>query len=627
MEEHIDHFIEYGRFGDEAFRQLLVEELLGRMDPATHPRPVLRTEQSIAINALLQPFFGKEGLDQYLAKAPETKSELLRQVLDWLNMAVPRAEAKSQAAVASERVLLSNARNMDPEAFMEAFPKLSQQLKPLHDSGALALDGYAHAFESIEKERAAQKKALEEAKKSTPGNLLKQGLSNLLDTLGDTPADGKKPLPKQVERGRKLLDFLKKTGVIDSESAREEAKAYLEKAGIQPEFLDRVLEMHRAQQAGKGSGLSPGDVQRKFIKDWETALQARALKAKLEAIDEARREFLKALYQQMEDYLALREVLGPVADFLGRGFDLSKGQWSASDFELLRTYAEKLAKDESLKELADLLGRMRRAETELEEEEYQEISYFNRYVPDRALKEELVGLRESNDLGNMLPSEAALLADELTEGIFMKKFAEQKLLTYDLQGKRSEQESESNTKTRQKEKESDKGPFIVCVDTSGSMHGEPEQVAKAMALAITKAALQDKRKAYLISFSTSIETLELTDLSRSLDKLLGFLRMSFHGGTDAGPALRHAVEVLQKDGYQKADVLMVSDFVMAEPSGETLKGIQKAQSDGTKFMALTVSSTGNPNALKTFNHSWIYQPGDRGALKRVLKELKAEMGI
>ena len=56
-----------------------------------------------------------------------------------------------------------------------------------------------------------------------------------------------------------------------------------------------------------------------------------------------------------------------------------------------------------------------------------------------------------------------------------------------------------------------KGPMILCIDTNGSMNGTPEYIAKAIALYFATQSMKEKRKCFLINFSTSIETLELTN--------------------------------------------------------------------------------------------------------------------
>jgi len=59
-----------------------------------------------------------------------------------------------------------------------------------------------------------------------------------------------------------------------------------------------------------------------------------------------------------------------------------------------------------------------------------------------------------------------------------------------------------------------------------------------------------------------MQMLNLTDLKNNLDKFIVFLSMSFHGGTDASPALREALRMLETEDYKKADIVIVSDFVM-----------------------------------------------------------------
>ncbi|GBU25781.1 hypothetical protein R83H12_02439 [Fibrobacteria bacterium R8-3-H12] len=45
--------------------------------------------------------------------------------------------------------------------------------------------------------------------------------------------------------------------------------------------------------------------------------------------------------------------------------------------------------------------------------------------------------------------------------------------------------------------------------------------------------------------------------------------MSFCGGTDAMPAMEEALRKLKTEDYKKADVVMVSDFVMPGLGAET----------------------------------------------------------
>ena len=97
--------------------------------------------------------------------------------------------------------------------------------------------------------------------------------------------------------------------------------------------------------------------------------------------------------------------------------------------------------------------------------------------------------------------------------------------------------------------------------------------------------------------------------------------MSFNGGTDAAPALTHAVEQLQTNEWKNADVLMVSDFVMGElPSGleEEIKAEQEKE---TGFYSLVIGSDGNKQTLEVFNENWNYNPGNPAAQKELVRQL------
>jgi uncharacterized protein with von Willebrand factor type A (vWA) domain len=153
------------------------------------------------------------------------------------------------------------------------------------------------------------------------------------------------------------------------------------------------------------------------------------------------------------------------------------------------------------------------------------------------------------------------------------------------------------------------------------MHGTPETVAKTLYFALLKIAARDNRKCYLISFSTAIETLNLTDMKNNLDKLIEFLSMSFNGGTDAAPAMYEALRVLETDDYKKADVIMVSDFVMSGFDEQTKNKIQAARKNKTKFHSLVINSSGNKNTIEEFDNNWVYDKINKKSALMLVKDI------
>ncbi|KAF0204715.1 MAG: hypothetical protein FD170_140 [Bacteroidetes bacterium] len=362
-------------------------------------------------------------------------------------------------------------------------------------------------------------------------------------------------------------------------------------------------------------------VKEHFTEKWVELLLKRQTKWGLELIDEARKKFCEELYKRIEELKKLQEGLEPFTKELGRLWDMSKGNWQRVNFDILKKYAELLKRDRSLLELAEMLGKMRQAEKEYEEEMFKNIRLKQEWKAEHASKENLIGILESDDLCSLLPSETVFLADETFQTVFFKKFAEKKLQTFEYQSKMLSFSEEEFQDKRQKEKEEKNGPFIICVDTSGSMHGTPETVAKTLCFAILKIAIRDNRKCYLISFSTGIETLNLTDLKNSIDKIIQFLSMSFNGGTDATPAMREALLMLTTADYKKADVIMLSDFVMSAFDKTTQDQILRAKENKTKFHSLVVGNSQNPAIIADFDNNWFYDTNNPNSILTLVKNI------
>jgi len=368
-------------------------------------------------------------------------------------------------------------------------------------------------------------------------------------------------------------------------------------------------------------------VKKGFIDKWNKKLSLEKLQQNIKIIDETREQFLNDLYNKIEELKELLKLLAPFINEtsdLGRLWDMSIGNWQNVNFSLLEKYAQILKDKKEIQELAELLGKYRKAEAELEEEEFENIEVISKYRIEHSGKSELIGITESDDLNNLLPTELALFSDLETESIFYKRFAEKKLQTFQYVNKENDYEQKSVTDKRQKEIEKDKGPFIIAVDTSGSMHGEPEFLAKVIAFAITRIAISEKRKAFLISFSTGIETFELTDIQNSLSKLIDFLQMSFHGGTDASEAVLEALKQMKTENYEKADLLIVSDGVFGNLSNSTIKTIEELKKKGNKFNSLMIGSSYNERALSFCNNIWQYDP-NYNDLKDLIRTIKTDL--
>ena len=105
------------------------------------------------------------------------------------------------------------------------------------------------------------------------------------------------------------------------------------------------------------------------------------------------------------------------------------------------------------------------------------------------------------------------------------------------------------------------GPIIVCLDTSSSMAGAGERVAKAIVLEAMRSARAAQRGCLVYAFGGPGE-IHRTVLDGDADGLLALaqlLAVSFHGGTDIAEPIEAALTDLHQAAWIEADLLIVSD--------------------------------------------------------------------
>ena len=357
-----------------------------------------------------------------------------------------------------------------------------------------------------------------------------------------------------------------------------------------------------------------------LLSQWDALLQAKILAFQLQQFSEAKEQYVDLLTQKVEEYRSLKSIINPFSDYLG--WDMSRDLWQSTSFDAMKAYDDLLKDEDSLRRLADLLGQLREAEIEIEEETFEKTIVRQEWVIDPMLKTEIVGVEESNNLSHLISSEAALLSDPVTETAFLKKFADERLLTLRYEDRRLVRSEDQIMEVHQRVKQREKGPFIVCVDTSQSMMGRPEEIAKVLTLGILKMAIHQNRRAYLISFSTGVKTIDLYDIANSIDELAAFLRMSFYGGTDATLALYEALRQLKGNDYRDADVLMISDFVMYKIDRDILDEVRFFQQNkGTEFHSLALADEANAEILGRFDTNWVYAPETKGVIRELTRGL------
>jgi hypothetical protein len=204
---------------------------------------------------------------------------------------------------------------------------------------------------------------------------------------------------------------------------------------------------------------------------------------------------------------------------------------------------------------------------------------------------EVFGIHKSNDITRLLPSELVLFENEELENLFYAKMYENSLLTYEIAG-------EDKKEKDKEEIEYKKGPVIACIDTSGSMRGNPIKKARALLLAISKILKTEKRKMYVILFGSAGQILEFKmENEKEIADLLKFLNQEFNGGTDFNTPLKRAVKIIENEkNYEKSDILFVTDGLCS--LNEENRRIVESKKKKLNFKIFTVNCTGYTRNLK-----------------------------
>jgi uncharacterized protein with von Willebrand factor type A (vWA) domain len=205
--------------------------------------------------------------------------------------------------------------------------------------------------------------------------------------------------------------------------------------------------------------------------------------------------------------------------------------------------AEMLSKNQKMKDIAEWAGRFKAIARKKQKSKHVE-------TIDRS------GVTLGTDVERLLPSELAAYKNPVTKSDFLRRYAEHQTMMYAPEGKET----------------LGKGPMILCLDQSGSMHNLDEQ-SKGFALALMMIAKKQRRDFAIIPFSSSTKQqllyyekgkIKPSDLVKLVETFLG-------GGTNFLPPLNIALTTIEKHKrYSKADIVFVTD---GDPSDAA--GIQK----------------------------------------------------
>lgn len=264
-------------------------------------------------------------------------------------------------------------------------------------------------------------------------------------------------------------------------------------------------------------------------------------------------------------------------------FALDGNIWNRKGWEKMDELREKLENVKELRDLVRQLGRgggwgpLRRAPVQ-----YLDMNARMGLLRTTLEAQETRGLTRSDDISRLLPSEAATLARGMkvptSKLIFYAKLAEKSLQTYERDGW-GEFPTNINIDRREIRPTADRGPILLCVDTSGSMRGARELVAKALTLECMRAAKIQERGCYVFAFAgvKEVRELELNMDPKSIENLLEFLEKTFNGGSNFNAPIQMCLDRLTQAQWANSDILLVSDGELRQPQHEIMRKLSGAK--------------------------------------------------
>ena len=339
--------------------------------------------------------------------------------------------------------------------------------------------------------------------------------------------------------GREAIDILREA--IEKLKDLEQKKDAMDRLIEEEEKIDELIEdigdidelIEDAKRAGNGSLAAQLEQERQAKEQSVATLKAMANKI-AEDCDELIEddELVSEVSTTMGSTLTETGKQVQEVSELCEAWGLGTGENCQVAFQNKKDAIERIRRSSKLYKLTDLVGK------------FKESAIVEQKKKAKHGAVEIKGVTTGDKIQDTLPSDRMNLCNDITKGDFYRRMSEHGLLQYS---------KESN-------KQKNKGPIIVCVDTSGSMQGDEEIWSKALTVGILEVAQMQKRDFACIIYSSHADKpIVIKKDEIAPQKIIDCAERFHNGGTSFEAPLNEALELIKDSTFKNADIVFITD--------------------------------------------------------------------
>lgn len=328
----------------------------------------------------------------------------------------------------------------------------------------------------------------------------------------------------------KIKDFQQKKEALEKLIEQEEQMDSL------AEDLDTLEELIEEKKIQGASQEELQELQDQLGQGQMSLAEARAMAEQMaedcEELVEGNEDIVDNMTVMMDNSIdgAMKEV-NEVSNYV-ESWGLGEGRNIKVPFGIKKNVLEKIRNSEELRKFTDMIGK------------YKECAIAEQKKKEKNAAVEIRSVKMGDKIEDALPSDKLNLCNDTTKKDFYRRMTQGQLIAYD--------------KTSQKQK--NKGPIIVCIDQSGSMSGDKEMWAKALAVGILEVAQLQKREFACIPYDSNVRRTTIIHKDEiDPQKIINIAEEQASGGTNFEKPLKKASELIKDSNFKEADIVFISD--------------------------------------------------------------------